>query len=314
MESAPAEADREEEAERETLTVTWLAVEIDFSCEWTERSLEAAAARLSTAGSLGWQEEARPDGGARWIVYFPEGATKCLNVVEAALSEACGAAACPFELRLKGVAEEDWMAGHRAYFKPFAVSKHFAVAPPWFEGEWPFPGRERIIIYPAMAFGTGTHETTRLAAQALEDLAGPGRSVLDVGTGSGILAIIAAKMGAAPVAGLDIDARALENARENCRLNGLEDRVALFCGGPKALRSSAPFDIIAANILYQNLQPLLPGLAARLAQNASARLVLGGFLNEQRDEVARDLAALGLTPCRWDSLAEWSGMVAAWRR
>ncbi|MCX7043948.1 MAG: 50S ribosomal protein L11 methyltransferase [Candidatus Sumerlaeota bacterium] len=292
----------------------WISVEIAFSPDWTEENLEQVSARLALADQLGWMEEISPQGNPVWKVFFPEDAANPMAVMRAILCATGGVESDltqekAFSLKMERVADTDWMAGFRAYFQPQAVSQRFAVAPPWFQAPWPFPGRERITIYPAMAFGTGTHATTQLAIRALEECGCEGKTVLDAGTGSGILAIAALWLGARRVVGFDVDAIALANARENCVHNGLEGRIEFFCGGPGVLRGAC-FDIIVANILYANLRPLLPDLKKLLSPGPQSQLILGGFLQSESAEVARDLAALGLKPVSWSQQDEWAGVIA----
>ena len=292
----------------------WLSIQIEFSSGWNEADLEDVAGRLALADQLGWMEEITPQGNAVWKVFFPEDAANPLALMRSILCEAAGEETDPakgkaFRLKLERVADTDWMAGFRTYFQPQAVSQNFAVAPPWFEAPWPFPGLERITIYPAMAFGTGTHATTRLAIRALEACGCAGKSVLDAGTGSGILSVAAAKLGAKRIVGFDIDAVALVNACENRAHNGLDGRIDFFCGGCGAIHD-ARFDIIVANILYANLRPLLPDLQNLLTPGPQSLMILGGFLQNESSEVARDLAAQELKPLAWSQQDEWAGVTA----
>ena len=292
----------------------WQSITINFSLSWKETDLEAASERLALADQLGWMEEISPQGYPVWKVFFPEDAADPMAVTREILWAAGGAETDlagnkEFHLKMERVADTDWMAGFRAYFQPQAVSQRFAVAPPWFQAPWPFPGRERITIYPAMAFGTGTHATTQLAIRALEECGCDGKAVLDAGTGSGILAIAALRLGARRVVGFDIDATALANARENYAHNGLEGRIEFFCGGPGVLRDAC-FDVIVANILYANLRPFLSDLKNLLSPGPQSQLILGGFLQSESAEVARDLAALGLKPVSWSQQDEWGGATA----
>jgi ribosomal protein L11 methyltransferase len=208
------------------------------------------------------------------------------------------------------VADRDWTEPFRERFRPAIVSERFAVAPPWHEGSWPFPAHERLIIYPAMAFGCGSHETTRLALGALERTDCGRRSVLDVGTGSGILAIAAARLGASRIVGLDVDPVAIENALENRRLNDLAARVDLFVGTLDALGGAAAFDVIVANMLSSEFLPLVQRLAGLLKPSEASVLIVSGFLVEERAVVEDAMRAAGLQVHARRTLGEWGGLVA----
>lgn len=170
-----------------------------------------------------------------------------------------------------------WM--HR--FGPFRVGKRFLIVPPWRrESE---AGRTTIVIEPAQAFGTGHHPTTAGALRAIENRLRthqPG-AMLDAGTGSGVLAIAAALLGARNVMAIDVDAIALENARANARLNGVEKSIRFSSVPLKSIHRH--FDFITANILSHTLIELAPHLKRILAPGG--RLVLGGFLADEADEV-----------------------------
>jgi ribosomal protein L11 methyltransferase len=165
------------------------------------------------------------------------------------------------------------------------------VRPSWIAAAPP-PGMAEIVLDPGMAFGTGTHPTTSLCLAALSDLlaARPGARVLDVGTGSGLLAIAARKLGAAEVAGNDNDPVAVRVARENAALNGVElDLNERGVGGQRG-----PFDLVLANILANTLVDLAPALAAQLAPGGV--VLLSGILTPQEEEVRAAYLAAGLAP------------------
>lgn len=184
---------------------------------------------------------------------------------------------------IRHIVDPGWATQWQDHFSPFRVGHRFLIVPPW--NESCAPGRLTIVIKPAQAFGTGHHATTRGALLALEELwsAGSFRTVLDVGTGSGILAIAAQLLGARAVTAVDTDPVALENSRENAALNGL-DRAIRFSAAPvAALRGR--FDLITANILSTTLIELAPTLTRLLG--AEGRLVLGGILEREAQAVIR---------------------------
>ena len=208
--------------------------------------------------------------------------------------------------------EEDWANNWKQYFKPARIGKRLVIKPTW-ETFNPAPGDLIIELDPGMAFGTGTHATTRLCLEALEQIFfhegawanRQGRTpakVLDVGTGSGILAIAAAKLGGARIVGLDIDPRAVEVARENVQLNGAADRVEL--GTTPLTEVNGQFDVVLANILAEELVRLATPLIDRLVPGGT--LVLSGILTEREEFVRTGFADHGVTLLTTTRHAEWS--------
>lgn len=191
---------------------------------------------------------------------------------------------------LAEVADQDWGEGWKRDFRPLDVGR-VRVRPSWITGSPP-PGAVEVVLDPGMAFGTGSHPTTSLCLAALSDLLAerPGASVLDVGTGSGILAIAARKLGAGRVAANDDDPKAVEVARENAAANGAEVEIALA----PARRIPGAFDLVVANILANTLVELAPDLAEKLAPGGV--VLLSGILAPQEEEVRRAYRARGLVP------------------
>src|SRR5438067_9227859 len=163
------------------------------------------------------------------------------------------------ELAVSQITEEDWLESWKAQFIPLRVGR-FLVRPSWSETRIPDDAIE-IVLDPGMAFGTGLHPTTQQCLVALSTIAVEARSMLDVGTGSGILAIAAAKRGASPVVAVDTDSLAVGAARENAVRNG----VAIPVGEGSAADVPGRFDVVIANIVSPVLQRIAPDLAARLS-------------------------------------------------
>lgn len=188
------------------------------------------------------------------------------------------------------IADEDWSEGWKRDFRPIDVGR-VRVRPSWID-EPPPPGAVEVVLDPGMAFGTGSHPTTALCLAALSELLGarPGASVLDVGTGSGLLAIAARKLGAGRVVAIDNDPVAVEVARENAARNG----AALEADGTPVERLEGRFELVVANILANVLVDLAAPIAARLAPGGA--LLLSGVLTTQEEEVRRAYLALGLAP------------------
>jgi ribosomal protein L11 methyltransferase len=189
--------------------------------------------------------------------------------------------------------EQDWGENWKRFFKPVQVTPKFVVKPPWARIR---AKRDQIPIdiTPGMAFGTGTHATTILCIEALEErIKKRGLSVLDVGTGSGILSIIAAKLGAQEVCGIDIDGVAVENARENLEKNQVSDIVKIKKGSITVLHGK--FDVIVANIDLKSLRKMRNALLGRL--NPWGSLILSGILEKDKERIRKHYLETGLLRC-----------------
>ncbi|MFN3597875.1 MAG: 50S ribosomal protein L11 methyltransferase [Rubricoccaceae bacterium] len=196
---------------------------------------------------------------------------------------------------------ENWNARWEATIQP-RVAGSFLIAPTWADVPEEHAHLTLLRIDPKMAFGTGYHPSTRLVLRLLPPLVPPGGRVLDVGTGTGILAIAALRAGAAEALGVDIDPWAVVNGEENAHLNGVADRFVVREGSLEAA-DEGPFGLVLANIIRAVLLPMLPALAARLEPGGA--LVLAGLLQAERDEVCAALAAAGLTLHSEASEEEW---------
>jgi ribosomal protein L11 methyltransferase len=202
---------------------------------------------------------------------------------------------------LRGVEEQDWVRLTQSQFDPIHIGKNIWVVPSWHEA----PDANALILEldPGLAFGTGSHPTTRLCMEWLEAHPAPGKTVLDYGCGSGILAMVAKKLGAGEVAGVDIDPQAIESARDNAERNKVGE-IGYFL--PDAFAQSAHaqarFDIVVANILSSPLKLMAPMLSGRVADGGA--LILSGVLARQAEEVAAAYAPfikLGV----WAELDGW---------
>ena len=174
------------------------------------------------------------------------------------------------------VAEQNWVQLTQSQFDPIRVSERLWIVPSWHES--PDPAAVNLILDPGMAFGTGSHPTTRLCLEWLERNVSAGATLLDYGCGSGILAIAAARLGAGRVAGVDIDPQAVEAARANAERNGV---TALFADSTQPV--AGEYDLVVANILSNPLRVLAPAICAHV--RSGGRLALSGILREQADEI-----------------------------
>jgi len=216
----------------------------------------------------------------------------------------------PLKLEILPMAEEDWAEAWKTYFRARKVTSRLVVRPPW--EEYPAGPDELVItIYPAMAFGTGRHPSTLLCLRALEEVwsgalppdAKPWQ-VLDVGTGSGILALAAARLGAGVLA-IDVDPEAVAAAQENVRLNALEERILVEATPLTALRQQ--FALILANLTGPDLMELAEALYARLLVGGS--MIISGFLQEDRPRLESRFLALGMQEAGFFTEEDWGALV-----
>ncbi len=174
------------------------------------------------------------------------------------------------------IEEQNWVQLTQSQFDPIRVSERLWIVPSWHES--PDPAAVNLILDPGMAFGTGSHPTTRLCLEWLERVVSDQVSVLDYGCGSGILAIAAARLGAGRVAGVDIDPQAVEAARANAERNGV---TALFADSAEPV--AGQYDLVVANILSNPLRVLAPAICAHV--RSGGQLALSGILREQAEEI-----------------------------
>lgn len=189
------------------------------------------------------------------------------------------------------VNEEDWSTAWKAYYHPTKIGKKLVVVPCWEEYDLA-PGEVQVTLDPGMAFGTGTHETTRLCMQLLEDCVTPETKMLDIGTGSGILAITALLLGAKEAVGVDIDALAVKIAGENADLNGVGEQAQFICGDLTE-KISGSYDVICANIVADVIIRLAPNVSAFM--HPGSILLVSGIIEERCGEVKAVLEENGLT-------------------
>jgi ribosomal protein L11 methyltransferase len=260
--------------------------------------LEVMAAELFVLGAAGVEMQepgmllmpgtpALPDGLGRAIAHFEE-RDEALEAAEALRTEP------PVE-----VPAQDWSTAWRVHHKTMKVGPRSFVYPPW----EPKPDGVGVAIDPGMAFGTGSHPTTALCLERTDELLAerPGSSLLDVGTGSGVIAILAAKLGAAKVAGTENDAVALEAARRGEALNQVSGIAWILAEDPA--EAPGEYGIVIANILLNTLEELAPRIALKVAPKG--RLVLSGLLVAQGDAAQAAYVAQGLKPVARKELNGW---------
>ena len=270
--------------------MSWISLKLAADGE----SAEVLADALMEAGALSVSIEDRDAGTAaeqaqfgepgldepkawqrNWVVALLEAETD-IDVLIAALN-----LPTDIEHAIETVPEQDWVRLTQSQFEPIPISERLWIVPSWHDAAdfVSTPNAIVLVLDPGLAFGTGSHPTTRLCLKWLEQNLHGGESVLDYGCGSGILAIAAKKLGAGQVIGSDVDAQAITSSCDNAERNLAE--AAFFL--PDALPAGT-FDVLVANILTNPLKALMPLLAGRV--RTGGRIALSGILSEQADEVS----------------------------
>jgi ribosomal protein L11 methyltransferase len=222
------------------------------------------------------------------------------------------------EPRLQFVGKTDWAASWKEHFHVVRIGRRFVIKPSWRDHNNPMADDIVIEIDPGLAFGSGLHPTTQLCLQIFEQLEWQGQRLFDVGTGSGILSIAAAKLGAASIRAVDVDEVAVRVAEENFERNGLKshpdpppqmgEKVMIETAvGSAADRGGRRWPVVVANILAHILIQLMPDLAAALAPGG--QLILSGMIDEQEAEVTAAAAAQGLHVIERRMHEDWVALI-----
>lgn len=296
-------------------TTLWTEITIEISAQ----AVEAMADALREAGAGGVVETRMQDSSAL-TAYFPaDGQLEArISVIRRRLTELdkVGLSTGSGIIRIRQLDQADWESAWKDYFKAIVIGRagfspkrrpmeSLVIKPTW-EDFSPGPGQVVIEIDPGMAFGTGDHPTTKMCLMALLDLIEPGDRVIDVGTGSGILAIAAAKLGAQEVLAVDNDRIAIRAAKENVRRNQVSGQVKVMAGdllsgvGGKA-------DIIMANITAEAIARLLPQAGHHLQPRGF--IILGGIVKHREDLVGQAIASARMRACQRLVEGEWITLV-----
>jgi ribosomal protein L11 methyltransferase len=204
-----------------------------------------------------------------------------------------------YKLETSGIEQEDWQNAWKKYYHAMDIGQRLAIVPGWETYD-----TDRIVITmdPGMAFGTGTHETTSLCLETLDSMVKGGERVLDIGTGSGILAIAALKLGAAEAEGVDIDPMCVRTAGENAKRNGVAEHFTVLVGDLSD-KASGKYNIITANIVAAAILSLAPHVPVLMAPGA--RFIASGIIDTRKDEVLAGLRAAGLEPVEIKEKRGW---------
>lgn len=222
-------------------------------------------------------------------IYIEEGN----NPAEAVsfISDRLNAEKIAFRIETDGCSEEDWADKWKAFFKPTAVGERLFVRPIWID-DYDAGDRAVLNIEPGAAFGTGTHDTTRLCLETLDKIIKKGDTVLDIGCGSGILAIASMLLGATEGFGVDIDELAVKTAKENGKMNGLDEPELKFVCGDLADKVTKQYDVVVANIVADII--ILFSTQVRAFMKQGAKFIASGIIDTRADEVVTALQSAGL--------------------
>lgn len=213
------------------------------------------------------------------------------------------------ELFTNTVHEEDWANSWKEYFYPEKISEIFVVKPTWREYKAK-PGEKVIEIDPGMAFGTGTHPSTFLALQALEEIGPKQQNMLDVGTGSGILAIAAAMLGIEQITAVDIDSVAVQVAKENIMVNKMQKQVQVMRSDlfQRIIEKEKKFKLVTANIIAEIILKMIPDLPDVLEEGGY--FIASGIITERFEDVRIALQEKGFELIKIFRNGEWSALIA----
>ena len=197
------------------------------------------------------------------------------------LSERYKSEGISHEIECESCVEEDWLNNWKQYFNPIPIGEKLLIRPTWRDKYDP-DGRVVLNLDPGLAFGTGTHETTRLVLQVIEKYVKPGMKILDIGCGSGILAVAGLLLGCESAVGVDIDEMAVKTAKENAQLNNVDDRFEVVCGN-LADKISGKYDIVAANIVADAIIALSGDVDQFMTKDSV--YIMSGIIDSRSSEV-----------------------------
>ncbi len=283
-----------------TTVTTWFEIGIPAHAERVDL-VTGALAELGVNGT----EVREPRPGAAEVVFYVEAESAAAARKSAAALIARMPALENVDVEVHGSITSDvWTENWRQHFAPMRIGRNLTIVPPWEKAA--DSDRVTIVVNPGGAFGTGRHETTWLCLEALEDFVRSGMRVADVGCGSGILAIVAAKLGAASVVATDTDPAAVDATRENAEANAVDDRIETLLASTPPARA-ASFDVIVANIYSDTLVAISAELTALTAPRGI--IVLSGIETTRSAEVEAAFVARGFALDEKRVRGEWAALV-----
>ncbi|MGI4787315.1 MAG: 50S ribosomal protein L11 methyltransferase [Janthinobacterium lividum] len=276
----------------------WAEISIDAE----PNAVDAVGAALYAVGCGGFEvrENAKPPAVAGYLPVDDRLEERLCKLQDAlAKLPEFGVIGAGTELTLHYVEEADWATAWKAYYKPMRIGSRLVVTPPWETPDLQ-PNDLTIVVDPGMAFGTGSHPTTQLCLVALEEYVKPGLSIADIGTGSGILAIAAAKLGASPVIANDNDPLAVKIARENAAVNGVSIEI-------NDTIPDGPYDLVVANILAD----VIIGMADKIAHwtKPGGTFIASGIIDTRESDVRQAVETFGFTSLDTRHQGEWVALI-----
>jgi ribosomal protein L11 methyltransferase len=262
-------------------------------------------------GALGVVEEESPAAPPRLRAFFPDRAssTALVSSTKSYVADlaALGFTTAPGDVEISPLLEEAWASAWQQSFPPRAVGRRLWVRPPWETAD--ASGRVSVVIEPGRAFGTGHHGSTEGCLALLDRSVGdaPPPRALDIGIGTGILAVAAIKLGVASVVGLDVDPDAVAAAKVNASRNGCGDRIEVRMEGPESLRDAPPFPLVLANLLAHTHLTLSPQYMRLVAPGGA--LILGGILEHEDSGVVTALVTAGFALRETLVIEGWSSLL-----
>jgi ribosomal protein L11 methyltransferase len=301
----------------------WLELKVIFESSDPELAADLIADRFYAAGVTGvvietpekdpqadWGADAVPPPEHHAVLgYLPvtEALSERRQTIVEGMARLADRLGVPIEIRTRPLRDEDWAESWKAFFHPLRVGRRLVIKPTWHDYS---PAGDDIVleIDPGMAFGSGTHATTRMCLELIEGHLREGDRVLDVGTGSGILLLAAARLGAGEMTGVDIDDVALTVAAENLRRNGIDAERWRILQGTIHQAAGGAYDLVVANILSEVIVPIVPEVVRVLAEGG--RFIASGIVAANAPKVETALAAAGLTVVQVRRLEDWVALVA----
>lgn len=287
--------------------MNWQAITVNTSDE----AIEAVSAILMDgAGAEGVQvnDQVTP---VKITAYFEDNAAirHIIQTIKTALAslERYGINASPATLDIAGISEKDWSDNWKAYYHATRITRHLTVVPAW---ESFLPQQEHeypIFLNPELSFGTGTHPTTKLMLQALETVVRGGETMLDIGTGSGVLSIAAKQLGVAQILATDVDDDAVQVARDNLLVNPIAQDVKVIVSDLMAGVDSAPVDLIVANILADVIELLIPQIWGYL--KPGGYFMVSGIIESNAHHILNQLTDAGYQVIQHNQMGDWHSFI-----